>query len=91
MTKRVLKMIKLRKYFVTNGVVKARVRYSISSRIDKRKCVTIYAKDWDRNLGKIFADLYKNETDTMTDYFDQGQVNLFEDHPLYNEALKLAA
>jgi hypothetical protein len=91
MTKRDLKMIKLRKYFVTNGVVKARVWYSVASRIDNRKCVTIYAKDYDRKLGKIFSDIYKNETDTMTDYFDQGHVNLFEDHPLYNEALKLAA
>lgn len=84
-------MIKLRKYFVTNGVVKARVWYSISSRVDKRNAVTIYAKDWDRNLGKIFSGIYQNETDSMSDYFDQGKVVLFEDHPLYSEALKLAA
>ena len=83
-------MIKFNKYHVTNGIVKARVFYSISNRIDKRECVTIYARDYDRSLGKIFRDEYKNETDTMTDYFDSGNVTLFSDHPLYPIALELA-
>jgi hypothetical protein len=84
-------MIKFNKYNVTNGKVKARVHYSIGNRLDGRNCVTIYAKDYDRALGEIFADIYKNDTDLMTDYFDKGRVNLFENHPLYIAARKRAA
>jgi len=75
--------IKFNKYHVTNGIIKAKVTYSVDNRIDKRKCVTLYANEWNRNLGKIFHDEYKNETDSQIDYFDQGEVTLFEDHPLY--------
>lgn len=80
-------MIKFNKYHVidTDTKVKAKVFYSLDNRIDGRNCVTLYAKDYTRNLGKIFAE-YKNDTDTMTDYFDQGSVTLFEDHPLYKIA-----
>lgn len=83
-------MIKFNKYHVTNGEIKARVFYSISNRADKRECVTIYARDYDRSLGKIFKEEYKNETDLMTDYFDEGHVTLFKDHPLYASALESA-
>ena len=79
-------MIKFNKYNVTNGKIKARVHYSIDNRIDHRKCVTIYAKDYTGALGNVFADEYKNDTDLMTDYFDKGKVVLFEDHPLYSAA-----
>ena len=81
-------MIKFNRYFVTNGAVKARVFYSLDNRIDGRKCVTLYAKDYasGRTLGEIFPDNYKNETDLMTDYFERGRVVLFEDSPLYVDA-----
>ena len=81
-------MIKFNKFNVrsTETNDKSRVHYSLDNRIDGKKCVTIYAKDYDRSLGKIFNDEYKNETDTMTDYFDQGNVTLFEDHDLYQVA-----
>jgi hypothetical protein len=79
-------MIKFQKYYVTNGDAKARVFYSLDNRIDGRRCVTLYAKDYDRSLGKIFADDYKNDTDSMTDYFDQGRVVLFETSPYYPAA-----
>lgn len=79
--------MKFRKYFVSNGEIKARVYYSLDNRGDKRKCVTMYAKDYDRRLGKLFKE-YENESDLMTDYFDMGRVELFEDHPLYQEARK---
>jgi len=79
-------MIKINKHNVTdNKGIKARVIYSLDGRCDERKCVTIYAKDWDRSLGKLFTE-YKNDTDSQSDYFDQGRVVLFEDHPLYKEA-----
>ena len=80
--------IKFNKYCIVNTVTKAkaRVNYSLDNRIDGRKCVTIYAKDYDRKLGVIFQEEYKNDTDTMTDYFDKGKVVLFQDHPFYDVA-----
>jgi hypothetical protein len=66
------------------------VFYSISSRTDGREAVTIYAKDYTRILGKIFGSDYKDETDSMSDYFDEGSVTLFKDHALYASALERA-
>ena len=84
-------MIKFNKHNVTDTEtkIKARVLYSLDNRVDGRKCVTIYAKDYDRSLGKIFNE-YENDTDTMTDYFDAGRVVLFEDHILYAKARERA-
>ena len=78
--------IKFNMHHVTNGTVKARCHYSLDNRWDGRKCVTIYAKDYCRALGEVLADVYQNDTDTQTDYFDQGRAVLFEDHPLYAAA-----
>lgn len=80
--------IKFNKYHVTNGTTKARVFYSLDNRVDGRKVVTLYAKDYDRSLGEVFKAEYeyKNDTDSMTDYFDKGRVRLFEDHRLYAAA-----
>ena len=64
---------------------KARVYYSLDNRIDGRKCVTLYEKDYDRNLHKIFSDAVNN-TDIGTDYFETSKVVLFEDHPFYQIA-----
>lgn len=79
-------MIKFNKHNVTQGNLKARVRYSIASRVDERAAVSIYAKDHLHDLAKIFGAAYENESDPMTDYFEKGQVTLFEDHPLYAAA-----
>lgn len=78
--------IKFNKYHVTNGEIKARVFYHLDNRTDKRKCVTLYARDYDSRLGKIFKNEFVNESDIQSDYFDKGQVTLFEDHPLYSIA-----
>ena len=78
--------VKFNKFHVTNGTVKARVHYSLDNRADGRPCVTIYAKDYDDALGAIIADAYENQTDTQTDYFDKGHVDLYETHPLYAAA-----
>lgn len=85
-------MIKFNQYNVTDTETKekARVTYHVANRRDGRPCVTIYAKDYDRKLGRIIPDAYANDTDTQTDYFETGKVNLFEDHPLYAAALKRA-
>jgi hypothetical protein len=79
-------MIKFNKFNVTNGTDKAKVHYSLDSRTDGRTCVTIYAKDYDRSLGRIFDDEYTNNSDSQTDYFEKGRVVLFDDHPLYAAA-----
>lgn len=79
-------MTKFNKHHVTNGTVKARVWYSLDNRVDGRRCVTLYAKDYTDTLRTIFSDNYKNDTDLQTDYFDKGRVVLFEDHPLYAAA-----
>ena len=80
--------IKFNKYHVTNGEIKARIRYSIGNRIDNRNCVTLYALDYDGKLGKIFVNgEYRNDTDIQTDYFECGIVDLFENHLLYEKAL----
>jgi hypothetical protein len=78
--------IKFNKYNVTNGTVKVRVFYSIDRRCDGRKCVSVNAKDYGRELNALFPGIVKNDSDSMTDYFEKDTVNLFEDHPLYAEA-----
>lgn len=82
--------IKFKQYYVANELFKAKVSYSLDNRIDKRKCVTIYARDWCRSLRHVFHDGYINDTDLMSDYFDQGRVVLFEGDEHYVEARKVA-
>lgn len=81
-------MLKFQKFAVvdTETKAKARVFYSLDNRIDGRKCVTMYAKDYGHALGQLFADDYVNNSDLMTDYFEKGKVVLFEDHALYATA-----
>ena len=80
--------IRFNKYHVTDGQHKARIFYSLDNRVDCRNCVTMYAKDFGSGLGRIFSDDYQNDSDSQTDYFDEGRVVLFEDHPLYTVARK---
>jgi hypothetical protein len=86
-------MVKMMKFYVTNGVEKARVWYSRSTLIDGRDCVTIYAKDYTNALYRVFADQapYENNTDIMTDYFETGRVRIFPGNPLWNAACARAA
>ena len=78
--------VKFNKYHVAANGLKARCWYSLDNRTDGRKCVTIYARDYTGTLGEIFADSYKNDTDSSTDYFEKGRVALFEDSPHYAAA-----
>lgn len=80
-------MIKFHQYYATNGVQKVKVFYSLDNRIDGRKAITIYAKDYGwKSFKDVFGELAKNDTDLMTDYFEQSHAVIFEDHPLYAEA-----
>ena len=83
------KKITFHKYYVTNGETKARVYYShMFTRTDNRECVTLYEKDYQNNLPKIFKYV-ENETDAMTDYFEDNKVRIYkDDNPLFIEALK---
>lgn len=78
--------IKFNKFNVTNGTIKARVWYSLNNHNSGKPCVTIYSKDYGRELGQLIPEGYKNDTDAMTDYFDKGCVRLFEGHQHYAAA-----
>ena len=78
--------VRFMKYYVTDGIVKVRVSYSLDNRIDGRKCVTLYCRDYGNGLSRMFGDSYINDTDMATDYFDKGRVVLFEDHRFYKYA-----
>ncbi len=83
-------MIKFNRYHVSNGTTKARVHYALDNRVDGRRCVTLYAKDYSDHLGTVLGDTYVNDTDMHTDYFDKGRAVLFEGHALYAAARKRA-
>lgn len=83
-------MIKFMAHYVTDGTVKAKVHYNAGQRLNGTNYVTIYAKDYGRDLGKIFEAEYKNDTDIMTDYFERGHVTLEETHPLYADCVARA-
>lgn len=79
--------VKFQKYYVTNGVVKARVSYSLTHLNTGETCVTLYANDYSGDLSKVFPNGYQNNTDIMTDYFEKGKVRIMFGTPLYNAAL----
>lgn len=84
--------IKFNKHNVTNGTTKARCHYSHSMHYgmpgEQREAIVIYAKDYNSGLGRMFDDEYKNETDSMTDYFEKGRVVLRPEHPLFSAAME---
>ena len=81
-------MIKFNKYNVTDTETKekARIWYSLDNRVDGRKCVRLYHKDYSDNLVKVFGDKVIDNTDSMTDYFEKGHVDLFQGDALYAAA-----
>jgi hypothetical protein len=84
-------MIKFNQFAVVNGAEKAKVHYHASD-FGGVERVTIYARDYGHALGRVFAgfDVYENDSDVMTDYFDKGRVVLKKGHPLYAAALERA-
>lgn len=78
--------VRFMQHYVTNGTAKAKVHYSLGKHYDGRTCVTLYAQGYSRALGKVLPNEYENKTEIETDYFDEGKVDLFEDHPLYAAA-----
>ena len=82
--------IKFNKFHVTDGTTKARVFYSLDNRVDGRKVVTLYAKDYMHALAPIFGKNTENNSDYQTDYVETDTVRIFEDSPLYAAARKRA-
>jgi hypothetical protein len=81
------KSVRFLQFYVTNGTHKAKVFYSLDNRCDGKSCVTIYARDYNDGLGAIFTHgEYVNRTDMNQDYFDKGNVTIYEGHPLYAAA-----
>lgn len=84
-------MVRFMKHYVTDGKIKARVIYCRTTLLDGRECVTLYAKDYNRDLGKVFPESYKNASDSMSDYFETGHVRIFPGDPNYAAACGRAA
>ena len=91
-------MIKLMKHYATDGINKARCQYSRGLIYpggfhlggEGKDCVTVYAKDLDQSLSKVFGDEAAPIIDGMTDYFEKGKVRIFPDNPLWAEACERA-
>lgn len=76
--------IKFLMYAVTNGVNKVKVSYSSSFNDNKEIAyITVYDQGYSKgDLGKIFGDEnIIDETDIMTDYFDDARVKIYPDSP----------
>ncbi len=85
-------MIKFNLYALvdTETGEKLKVSYSLDNHVSEKPCVTIRADDYGHELSKFISTNYNNETDSMTDYFVKGRVNLFEGDEGYTEARKTA-
>lgn len=90
-------MIKFNKYNVTNTETgkKARVHYSADNHVscfdsqgnrNGKRHVTIYAKDVINDLHEVISEGYFNDSDIMTDYFENGLVRMDESHSLFEAA-----
>lgn len=65
--------------------------YSISSLINGQKCITIYGKNYRSFSAEIRAEFkVENNTEIMTDYFEDDAIRVFKDHPLFNDVARAA-
>jgi len=80
--------MKFKKHYIENNGKRCRVHYSLDNRVDGRKCVTIYGKTCLDYMSGIIE--FKNNSDLMTDYFENDRAVLFEDHPHYKQARAVA-
>ena len=81
--------IRFMKHFVTDGTTKARVHYSAFKMVSTGEdCVTLYAKSHrdGHALAQILGDVYENNTDSQTDYFEKGRCRLLAGSDLYAAA-----
>lgn len=81
-------MIKFNLHNVTDTETKAkaRVHYDLDNHISGKPCVTLYGKTCLENLSAIFKEGVENNTDLMTDYFEDDRIRFFEGDKHYNAA-----
>lgn len=80
-------MTTFHKHYVTNGVIKAKVRYSTNITVKTgKKCITLYEKDYGNNLPKVLTNV-KNDSDVMTDYFEENRCIFLEGSKEYTHLL----
>lgn len=70
-----------------NGGALQKCSYSISTLISyPAGTITIYGKNYERFSKEIReAFTVENDTDSMTDYFDNDFIRVMPDHPLYSQ------
>ncbi len=73
--------VKFNKYHVTNGAHKVRVYYSLGA-----DSVTITERSYAEDLSAILPEGYRNDSDSMTDYFAHGHTTLRPGMKHYTEA-----
>jgi hypothetical protein len=76
--------------FQVHGIKTARglekARYMISDLADGRKCITICADGYTGFSGEVReAFAVENDSDIMTDYFENDSFRAFPEHPLFQE------
>lgn len=58
------------------------------TRFDQRNAIVIYAKNYSRFSESIKKEIeVKNDSDSMTDYFETDRITIEVDNPLYNYIL----
>lgn len=85
--------IKFYKHFVKNldTGAKARCFYSACTQTNGDEVVSIYAKQYTDNLGKVFpAEMVDNRSNSYTDYFEKDSVTIKKGDMLYEAALAAA-
>lgn len=85
-------MIKFNLHNVTDTETgaKARVTYHINKyKTDDAPSVTIYEKNYRNELSKIFDNI-TNNSDSMTDYFEENRVIFRKGDAYYEQAMKAA-
>jgi hypothetical protein len=86
--------VRFMRHYVTNGVTKARVHYFAHEAYGRNgelgAVVVLYAQDYRDSLYEMFGDIYQNNTEIQSDYFEKGHVVLNAAHPLYPAALTAA-
>lgn len=85
-------MIKLMKHYAQNTATgaKARCWYSHGRLINGRDCVTVYGKTCLENLRAVFGAEVQNDTEIMTDYFENDRYRIYPGSPLWAEAVARA-
>ena len=86
-------MIKFNMHNVINTETgaKAKVDYNHGKNIDGRECVTVYSKDCLQKLYPVFGKGIKNESDSMTDYFESDSYTIYPENDLFAAAVKACA